>query len=85
MQKLMLQIFLTILVKKQMGTFKITMDINIWLLVQTDESKDTRKKYGELWSKTRDVIRSIISNSDDYDKNYIKFKFNWDDDLPLQK
>lgn len=85
MQKLMLQIFLTILVKKQMGTFKITMDINIWLLVQTDESKDTLKKYGELWSKTRDVIRSIISNSDDYDKNYIKFKFNWDDDLPLQK
>ena len=85
MQKLMLQIFLTILVKKQMGTIKITMDINIWLLVQTDESKDTLKKYGELWSKTRDVIRSIISNSDDYDKNYIKFKFNWDDDLPLQK
>lgn len=85
MQKLMLQIFLTILVKKQMGTFKITMDINIWLLVQTDESKDTLKKCGELWSKTRDVIRSIISNSDDYDKNYIKFKFNWDDDLPLQK
>lgn len=85
MQKLMLQIFLTILVKKQMGTFKITMDLNIWLLVQTDESKDTLKKYGELWSKTRDVIRSIISNSDDYDKNYIKFKFNWDDDLPLQK
>ena len=25
------------------------------------------KKYEDLWSKIRDLIRSIIKNSDDYD------------------
>ena len=33
-------------------------------LVLTDESKDTLKAYEELWSKVRDVIRSITNNSD---------------------
>ena len=28
-------------------------------LVNTDESKDTLKKYEELWNKIRDLIRSI--------------------------
>ena len=43
------------------------------------------KKYGELWSKTTDLIRSIIKNSDDYDKRYMKIKFNSDDELRLNK
>ena len=38
------------------------------MLALTDESKDTLKKYGELWKKTRDLIRPMINNSDDYDK-----------------
>ena len=28
-------------------------------LVPTDESKDTLKKYEEIWSKIRDLIRSV--------------------------
>ena len=43
------------------------------------------KKYDELWSKIRDLIRLITNNSDDYDEKYIKIKFNSDDDLPLKK
>ena len=43
------------------------------------------KKYGELWSKITDLIRSIIKNSDDYDKRYMKIKFTSDDKLPLNK
>ena len=38
-------------------------------LVPTDESIDTSKKYEELWSKMKDLIRSITNNSDNYDKN----------------
>ena len=33
--------------------------------------------------KVRDLIRSITKNSDD--KNYMKIKFNSDDELPLNK
>ena len=29
------------------------------ILVATDESKDTLKKYEELWNKIQDLIRSI--------------------------
>ena len=52
-------------------------------LIPTNESKE--KKYEELWSKIRDLIKSITKNSDDYDKKYIKVKFNSDDELLLNK
>ena len=55
------------------------------ILVPTDESKDTLKKYKEMWSKVRDLIRSITNNSEDYDEKYMKIKFNSDDDLHLKK
>ena len=49
------------------------------------KAKKKFKKYGELWSKIRDLIRSINKNSDDYDKKYMKIKFNSNDELPLNK
>ena len=49
------------------------------------KAKKQRKKYKELWSKIRDLIRSINKNSDNYDEKYIKIKFNSDDELPLNK
>ena len=55
------------------------------ILVPTDESKDTLKKYKEMWSKVRDLIRSITNNSEDYDEKYMKIKSNSDDDLRLKK
>ena len=55
------------------------------LLVPTNESKEKIKKYQELWSKIRDLARSITKNSDDYDEKYMKIKFNSDDKLPLNK
>ena len=51
-------------------------------LVPTGESKDTLKKYEKLWIKTRDLIRSISNNSDNYHEKYMKIKFNSDDGLP---
>ena len=35
--------------------------------------------------KIRDLIRSITKNSDDYDKKYMKIKFNTDVELTLNK
>ena len=50
------------------------------MLVLTNENKEKIKKHKELWSKIRDLIRSITKNSDDYDEKYIKIKFNSDDE-----
>ena len=38
-----------------------------------------------MGSKIRDLIKSITKNSDDYNKRYMKIKFNSDDKLPLNK
>ena len=54
-------------------------------LVPTNEIKEIRKKDEELWSKIRDLIRSMTENSDDYNEKYMKIKFSSDDDLPLKK
>ena len=53
-------------------------------LVSTNESKEIIKKYEELWSKIRDLIRSISKYSDDCEEKYMKIVFD-SDDLPLNK
>ena len=53
--------------------------------VPINESKEKIKKYEKLWSKIRDLLRSIVKNSDDYDEKYMKVKFNSNDDLPINK
>ena len=50
-------------------------------LRSTDENKELIKKYNGI----RDKIKEINSNESDYEKDYMKIKFNSDDDLPLNK
>ena len=45
--------------------------------------KNYLKKY--VFNGIRDKIKEINSNECDYEKNYMKIKFNSDDDLPLNK
>ena len=52
-------------------------------LVHINGNKE--KKYEELRSKTRNLIRLISKNLDDYDEKYMKIKLNSKDDLPLNK
>ena len=47
--------------------------------------KEIIKVYEKLWSKIRDLIRSITKSPDDYDEKYMKIKINSDDELPLNK
>ena len=54
-------------------------------LVSTNENKEKIKKYEELWSKIRDLIRSVTKNLGDYDEKYMKIKFNSGDKSPLNK
>ena len=48
----------------------------------TDENKELLKNY--VFNGIRDKIKEI-NNECDYEKDYIKIKFNSDDDLPLNK
>ena len=49
----------------------------------TDNNKELLKKYSEVFNGIRDKIKAINSNEFDYEKYYIKIKFNSDYDLPL--
>ena len=41
------------------------------------KGKKKINKHEELWSKIRDLIRSITKNLDDYDEKHIKVQFGW--------
>ena len=44
------------------------------------------EKYTKLWDEIKYHIQTInASKSGEYDKDYMKIKFNSDDDLPLNK
>ena len=47
--------------------------------------KNYLKKYNDVFSGIRDKITEVNSNECDYEKDYMKIKFNSDDDLPLNK
>ena len=52
--------------------------MKIKTLIPTNESKEKIKKYEELWSKIRDLIRSMTKNSVDYDEKYMKIQSDSD-------
>ena len=51
----------------------------------TDENKELIEKYSDVFHGIRDKIKEINSDECDYEKDYMKIKFNSDDDLPLNK
>ena len=60
--------------------------INKYLVFDsTDKNKELLKKYNDVFNGIRDKIKEINSNECDYEKDYMKIKFNSDDDLPLNK
>ena len=50
-----------------------------------DENKELLKKYNDVFNGIRDKIKEINNDECDYKKDYMKIKFNSDDDLPLNK
>ena len=61
-------------------------NLNKYLIFDsTDENKELLKKYQDLWSEIKNKIEEASSGECDYEKDYMKIKFNSDDDLPLNK
>ena len=61
-------------------------DMNKYLVFDsTDENQELLKKYNDVFNGIKDKIVEINNNECDYEKEYMKIKFNSDDDLPLNK
>ena len=51
-----------------------------------DENKEVLKKYGDVWDGIKNNIKAINGGEENnYKKDYMKIKFNSDDDLQLNK
>ena len=55
-------------------------------IASTDRNSEVLKKYSEVWSGIKDCIAKINgSDLGEYDKDFMKIKFNSDNDIPLNK
>ena len=66
-----------------MDIFKKKVQI-VQVFNSTNENKELLKNYNDVFNRVRDKIKEI-NNECDYEKDYMKIKFNSDDDLPLNK
>ena len=51
----------------------------------TGENKELLKEYNDVFNGIRDKIKKVSSDECDYEKDYMKIKFNSDDNLLLNK
>ena len=54
-------------------------------IIFDSRDKELLKKYNDVFNGIMDKIKKITSDKCDYEKDYMKIKFNSDDDLPLNK
>ena len=60
--------------------------VNKYLIFDSaDENKELLKKFNDVWNGIRDKIKEISRGECDYEKDYMKMKFNSDDNVPLKK
>ena len=61
--------------------------VNKYLIFDSTDKllKKLLKKYTDVWNGSKGKIKEISSGECDYEKDYIKIKFNSDDNLPLNK
>ena len=60
--------------------------VNKYLVFDSrDENKKLLKKYRDVFSGIRNKIKKLNDDECNYEKDYMKIKFNSDDNLPLNK
>ena len=51
----------------------------------TDKNKEVLTKYTELWDGIKSLIDEVDNKPGEYGKDFMKIKFNSDDNLPVNK
>ena len=60
--------------------------VNKYLVFDSaDENKELLKKYNDAFNGIKDKIKEVNIDACNYKKDYMKIKFNSDDDIPLNK
>ena len=60
--------------------------MNEYLIFESiDENKELLKKYNDVFNGIMCKITKVSSDECNYKKEYMKIKFNFDDNLPLNK
>ena len=54
-------------------------------MTSTDKNKEVLTEYTELWDKIKNLFLKINNKSGEYRKDFMKIKFNPEDNLPLTK
>ena len=54
-------------------------------IASTDKNSEVLKKYSEVWNGIKGCIEKINNNNLGEYEDYMKIKFNSDDDIPLNK
>ena len=68
------------------GYIKETNGNKYLIFDSADDNKELLKKYKDVWNGIKNKIKAINSSECDYEKDFMKIKFNPDDDdLPLNK
>ena len=55
------------------------------ILDSTDKNKEVLVKYTKLWDGIENSIEKVNNKLGKYEKDFMKIKFNFDDNLPLNK
>ena len=69
----------------QMDVLKKKNGIEYLIFDSVDENKELLKKYNDFWHGIKNKIEEVSDSECDYEKDYMKIKFNSDDNLPLNK
>ena len=60
--------------------------VNKYLIFgSADENKELVKNYNDVLNGIKNKIEEVSSDECDYEKDYMKFNFNSDDNVPLKK
>ena len=68
-----------------MDTLKKKNDSKYLILESTDKNKEVLIKYTKLWDGIQNLIEKVNNKPGKYGKDFMKIKFNSDDNLPLSK
>ena len=77
---------LYLMINKMIGHFEEKNENKYLVLDDVDENKEVSKKYEEVWEDVKKEIETINGGEKvEYGKDFIKIRFESNDDLPMNK